>query len=323
MHSSTNMDPASSSASRRRIEWCASRLGAILLFVVGVAALMLAPEALEQSLTPGEVTLRTVEMLDFDAMRADLDNQQSFRLQTAEGDVRVQCTAILAASREAKRRYRCERTDRRRLSAPEFRELMPRKDGWKYHRVDVMSSTMEVDMHQQPMAGLWMLPSILLAALGFWWLRRSAAPLMYCSARIAVGWIVALLLLSLLISHVSSPWTSADDLVSSDMLQREVRQNPWLLILNAVILGPVLEELVFRGAGWELLRRVFPVTAVVALTTAAFTIGHAHDWALLMGVICAGLMLAWLRVRTGSVFWCIVAHAAMNAMNLLLAYFGS
>jgi membrane protease YdiL (CAAX protease family) len=313
-------DTATGVSPPRRMKKWPARLLAVLVFVAVVIVLILGPEAIEQWQSPGEFSVRSVEIVEFEAMPAGMRDLDAFSLQTPDGRVQVRCTPILPAKDESLQRYRCERTARQRSSAPGYRELMPKESGWLYRRVETDASSLVVDIDQSS-AGWWKLPAIALAALGLWWLRRSATPEPKRAFRSSLGWVAAMLALDLLLSYLLSPWVSASDAQIAELMQREVRRQPWLLVAQMVIFGPVLEELVFRGLGWALLRRVFPLAAVVALTTTAFVLGHSHDWATTVAVTSSGLILAWIRIRTGSVLWCIGAHSAMNAMTLLFWYF--
>jgi membrane protease YdiL (CAAX protease family) len=84
-----------------------------------------------------------------------------------------------------------------------------------------------------------------------------------------------------------------------------------------VIAAPIVEELVFRGAGFSLLAQ-FGEKAAVAVTGLAF--GLAHGLVEGLPIITAfGLGLAVLRSRTRSLYPCIVLHGAFNALALTLS----
>jgi hypothetical protein len=85
----------------------------------------------------------------------------------------------------------------------------------------------------------------------------------------------------------------------------------------AVVAGfvPVVEELLFRGAGFSLLARFGPWTSIVAL---GLIFGVAHGLVLALPILVAfGIGLAWLRERTGSVYPCIALHGTFNAVSLI------
>jgi len=98
-------------------------------------------------------------------------------------------------------------------------------------------------------------------------------------------------------------------------------EGKWPLIVAAVALAPLTEELAFRGVLWEGLRRAFPLWFVVALTTLEFTLLHAgqYGWGGLASVTAAGLALAWVRWRSGLVSLAVLTHMLINAVSLALA----
>jgi membrane protease YdiL (CAAX protease family) len=82
-------------------------------------------------------------------------------------------------------------------------------------------------------------------------------------------------------------------------------------------LGPVVEELTFRGIGYRLLERWGRPAAIVG-TGIAFGLWHGLVDAL--PVLAAfGCLLAWLRTRTGSLLPCIVLHGLFNAIQLVVS----
>jgi membrane protease YdiL (CAAX protease family) len=83
------------------------------------------------------------------------------------------------------------------------------------------------------------------------------------------------------------------------------------------VLGPVVEELTFRGLGFRLLERWGQPVAILG-TGIAFGVWHGLVDAL--PVLAAfGCLLAWLRARTGSLLPCILLHAAFNAIQLVVS----
>jgi membrane protease YdiL (CAAX protease family) len=80
---------------------------------------------------------------------------------------------------------------------------------------------------------------------------------------------------------------------------------------------PVVEEFVFRGAGFSLLARFGRAAAIVG-TGVLFGVGHGLLEALPI-LIAFGLGLAWLRDRTDSVYPCILLHGIFNGISLIAA----
>jgi membrane protease YdiL (CAAX protease family) len=95
----------------------------------------------------------------------------------------------------------------------------------------------------------------------------------------------------------------------------------------AVLVGAVLEEIVFRGVLLALLDRALPQRWRIAgayigwgglALTASFIALHGLRPGLLLGVVPAALLYLWLRERTGSLLAPIAAHVAWNLSVLLV-----
>ncbi|HVM16093.1 MAG TPA: CPBP family intramembrane glutamic endopeptidase [Gaiellaceae bacterium] len=86
--------------------------------------------------------------------------------------------------------------------------------------------------------------------------------------------------------------------------------------LLIVTLAPIVEELMFRGLGYSLLRPFGRVLAIVG-SGVAFAAAHGLVEAFpLLALFGAGL--AWIRDRTGSVVPCILLHGFFNAVAMLV-----
>jgi len=81
--------------------------------------------------------------------------------------------------------------------------------------------------------------------------------------------------------------------------------------------GPIVEELVYRGAGMTLFGSLGAVPAV-AITSLAFGLAHGLVLAL-AALVFFGVVTALLRLRTNSVYPCMIVHCAFNATSLVIA----
>lgn len=97
------------------------------------------------------------------------------------------------------------------------------------------------------------------------------------------------------------------------------RAVPFALNAAVVVLAaPVVEELTFRGLGFSLLARYGNVVALV-VTSAAFAAAHG----LVNGfpaLFLFGTAVAFLRLRTGSLYPGMLLHASFNALALTVAF---
>jgi len=96
-------------------------------------------------------------------------------------------------------------------------------------------------------------------------------------------------------------------------------QANWLPALYIVLVYPVVEEIVFRGAlqGWlmqKIHRQLGPVSAANVLTSVAFTLMHGlrwqSGWSLL--VFFPSLVFGYFRERSGALIAPILLHAFYN-----------
>lgn len=91
-------------------------------------------------------------------------------------------------------------------------------------------------------------------------------------------------------------------------------------VLFAVVGAPLLEEWLCRGVLWAALTRVAEPRRTVIVTAMLFAVMHG-----LQGVYLAfphrffgGLALGWLRLKSGSLVPCVIAHATWNAIAVMV-----
>lgn len=84
--------------------------------------------------------------------------------------------------------------------------------------------------------------------------------------------------------------------------------------VTVVSIGPLTEELIFRGLGFSLLDRYGKWVQIIA-TGVLF--GLWHGLLIALPVLAAfGVILGWVRATTGSVLPCILLHAVFNGIAL-------
>jgi membrane protease YdiL (CAAX protease family) len=92
-------------------------------------------------------------------------------------------------------------------------------------------------------------------------------------------------------------------------------------VANFVVVAgvaPVVEELTYRGLGFAAVRDAFGNGAAVVVTALAFGLAHGLFVALPVLTI-FGLILAWVRLTTGSIYPTIALHALFNGIALIAA----
>jgi membrane protease YdiL (CAAX protease family) len=87
--------------------------------------------------------------------------------------------------------------------------------------------------------------------------------------------------------------------------------------VSVALVGPIVEELMYRGAGMTLLLR-FGAPVAVLVTAIGFGLGHGLLLAL-AALVLFGIITALLRLRTDSVYPCMFVHCAFNATSLIAA----
>jgi membrane protease YdiL (CAAX protease family) len=89
-----------------------------------------------------------------------------------------------------------------------------------------------------------------------------------------------------------------------------------LFLLFAVLVGPLGEEVLFRGYLGVLIRRPWVFVLVSAATWSALHVDPYNA----LPLFWAGLLLAWLRLRTRSFYPTYALHVAVNLLALALHY---
>ena len=143
-------------------------------------------------------------------------------------------------------------------------------------------------------------------------LRRCSGWTAAFSAFAALGLFVAInLALALLPAAWMADYSEYMDVLLSDGL---------LPAVSIVLMGPLAEELIFRGVIQTRLARAMPAWIAVVLQAVLFGVTHGTPIQMAYAFL-IGLALGFLRSRTGSILPGFAAHAAFNAMNDPLGLF--
>ncbi len=95
---------------------------------------------------------------------------------------------------------------------------------------------------------------------------------------------------------------------------------PWLDAAAVVLLGPIVEELLFRGIIYEAFCMLLPAGAAVLFQGLLF--GSVHStviWMIYAAFM--GCVLGYVRKHTGSTRPCILMHMAFNGASYLFTWF--
>ncbi len=92
-----------------------------------------------------------------------------------------------------------------------------------------------------------------------------------------------------------------------------------LTFITVVIVGPLGEEIVFRGLIHRLASGFWDPVKATVLASLIFALVHAEPW-LLLGLVAIGVALSFLYELTGSLLACWIFHAVHNAVALVMMY---
>ena len=93
-----------------------------------------------------------------------------------------------------------------------------------------------------------------------------------------------------------------------------------LMTVNAVVLAPLWEELIFRGLFFGLLMSRWGTLAALVVTSLVFA-GYHFSLTAFLPLFCVGMALGYVYSRTRSIYFAILAHAIFNGVNLLMEVF--
>lgn len=96
-------------------------------------------------------------------------------------------------------------------------------------------------------------------------------------------------------------------------------------VVMAVVLAPVVEEVIFRGVLFQALRRRFGLIPGLVLSGAVFAVLHTEltEPLYLLALWLLGVWLAAAFHRTGTLLVPVIGHATFNGVAIGLAYLGA
>ncbi len=103
-----------------------------------------------------------------------------------------------------------------------------------------------------------------------------------------------------------------DDVIGETI--KEMNFNYLMLFLLVGIIGPVLEELIFRGVFFDLLKKKNPV--VIALVTGVVFGAYHMNWNQFIYATFLGVIFALYVAYTGSIWSSIVPHILVNSFSV-------
>lgn len=113
-----------------------------------------------------------------------------------------------------------------------------------------------------------------------------------------------------------APVPDAFERALSDLLEMSGTADAVATIVVAIVLAPILEEALFRGAILQGLTRRYGPRKATVWTALFFAFFHLYNPWQILPTFFLGLVLAWLVLTTRSLVAAILVHSAFNAASL-------
>lgn len=176
----------------------------------------------------------------------------------------------------------------------------------------------------------WVIALIVLiqntALVGFvWWRGHADVVIGWRIDRIAVVYTLVGVPLLFAVNIIIGAFFALLDLrqnqVASYPLQPGDMTGQLLFALAAAVIAPLGEEIVFRGYWLQRLQGWWGSAVAIIVSSLLFAV--AHSWSATEGAgvlvtqtLVMGIILAWLRLASGSIWPAVFAHAANNALAI-------
>jgi membrane protease YdiL (CAAX protease family) len=126
-------------------------------------------------------------------------------------------------------------------------------------------------------------------------------------------------LLAMVVSFVGGFFNSKESLPIEQLLQAPV--SILLFGVLGVLVAPLVEETIFRGFLYPVMARQWGMTAGIVITGSLFGLLHAAQlwggWGQIGLLIFVGILLTWVRARSGTVTASYFVHLGYNGLQLL------
>jgi uncharacterized protein len=125
--------------------------------------------------------------------------------------------------------------------------------------------------------------------------------------------------LALVVTFAGAFLNPKENLPIDELLKAPVSM--FLFAVLGVLVAPLVEETIFRGFLYPVIARRAGVTAGIVLTGTLFGLMHAAQlwggWGQIALLILVGLVLTWVRARSGTVAASYLVHLGYNGLQLI------
>ena len=135
----------------------------------------------------------------------------------------------------------------------------------------------------------------------------------------AIQYLTGGAVLALVVTFAGGFFNSKETLPIEQLLQARVSM--MLFAVLGVLVAPLVEETIFRGFLYPVIARRLGISAGVVITGTLFGLTHAAQlwggWGQIALLILVGVVLTWVRARTGTVAASYFVHLGYNGLQLL------
>lgn len=184
-----------------------------------------------------------------------------------------------------------------------------------------------IDISQNALVGITLagIPVVVAATRAFPrqpWGSPFAWPLRLGSAR-TVGLSLLWLVLAVVAGSWSAEWVARvlhhpvemQEIVP--IIKYALRANPVAAVVSVVVVGPIAEEIIFRGLIYGALEKRLRITGAILVSAFIFALAHLQ-LVQFLPIFCLGIALGWARWKAGSLGLPIILHILNNGVALVL-----
>ena len=100
------------------------------------------------------------------------------------------------------------------------------------------------------------------------------------------------------------------------LIKYSLRANPFTACLAIVVVAPMVEEILFRGLMFGALEKRLPISVVIVVSALLFALAHLQI-SYIVPIFCMGVVLGWIRWKSGSLGPSMLIHSLNNGLSLL------